>query len=152
MKCPDCSDRMDGCRSRPTVTNTWHVLCIIMGVAAWLLFLLALQSCLRVPCCKGLGSGLVHAQAKVDTAERMQELAKLEQRRQYERAASTCAELLQGLTDPARRKQMIRRKQVSELNAALKRSYGELREFIKFSVEAFDWFRFGRGRQRNNTA
>ncbi|UCF71011.1 MAG: DUF2791 family P-loop domain-containing protein [candidate division WOR-3 bacterium] len=29
-------------------------------------------------------------------------------------------------------------------NAALKRSYGELREFIKFSVEAFDWFRFGR--------
>lgn len=29
-------------------------------------------------------------------------------------------------------------------NAALKRSYGELREFIKFSVEAFDWFRFGK--------
>ncbi len=29
-------------------------------------------------------------------------------------------------------------------NAALKRSYGELREFIKFSVEAFDWFRFSR--------
>ena len=28
--------------------------------------------------------------------------------------------------------------------AALKRSYGELREFIKFSVEAFDWFRFAR--------
>ncbi len=29
-------------------------------------------------------------------------------------------------------------------NAALKRSYGELREFIKFSVEAFDWFRFSK--------
>jgi hypothetical protein len=29
-------------------------------------------------------------------------------------------------------------------NAAMKRSYGELREFIKFSVEAFDWFRFGK--------
>lgn len=29
-------------------------------------------------------------------------------------------------------------------HAALKRSYGELREFIKFSVEAFDWFRFGK--------
>jgi len=29
-------------------------------------------------------------------------------------------------------------------NAALKRSHGELREFIKFSVEAFDWFRFSR--------
>ncbi|KPK63556.1 hypothetical protein AMJ83_06525 [candidate division WOR_3 bacterium SM23_42] len=32
-------------------------------------------------------------------------------------------------------------------NAALKRSYGELREFIKFSVEAFDWFRFSRPNQ-----
>jgi hypothetical protein len=32
------------------------------------------------------------------------------------------------------------------LNAALKKSSGELREFIKFSVEAFDWFRFSRGR------
>ncbi len=32
-------------------------------------------------------------------------------------------------------------------NAALKRSYSELREFIKFSVEAFDWFRFNRPRQ-----
>jgi hypothetical protein len=32
------------------------------------------------------------------------------------------------------------------LNAALKKSFGELREFIKFSVEAFDWFRFSRGR------
>lgn len=31
-------------------------------------------------------------------------------------------------------------------NAALKRSYNELREFIKFSVEAFDWFRFSRPR------
>lgn len=29
-------------------------------------------------------------------------------------------------------------------NAALKRSYSELREFIKFSVEAFDWFRFSK--------
>ncbi|MDH4211807.1 MAG: ATP-binding protein [candidate division WOR-3 bacterium] len=29
-------------------------------------------------------------------------------------------------------------------NAALKRSYGELREFIKFSVEAFDWFRYSK--------
>ena len=29
-------------------------------------------------------------------------------------------------------------------NAALKRSYGELREFIKFSVEAFDWYRFSK--------
>lgn len=32
-------------------------------------------------------------------------------------------------------------------NAALKRSHGELREFIKFSVEAFDWFRFSRPNQ-----
>jgi hypothetical protein len=31
-------------------------------------------------------------------------------------------------------------------NAAVKRSYNELREFIKFSVEAFDWFRFSRAR------
>ncbi|MCK4941392.1 DUF2791 family P-loop domain-containing protein [candidate division WOR-3 bacterium] len=31
-------------------------------------------------------------------------------------------------------------------NAALKRSYGELREFIKFSVEAFDWYRFSKPR------
>ena len=37
-------------------------------------------------------------------------------------------------------------------NAALKRSYNELREFIKFSVEAFDWFRFSRPRQDNNSA
>ena len=36
-------------------------------------------------------------------------------------------------------------------NAALKRSYGELREFIKFSVEAFDWFRFSQSGQKNNT-
>jgi hypothetical protein len=36
------------------------------------------------------------------------------------------------------------------LNAALKRSYGELREFIKFSVEAFDWFRFSRPERRSN--
>ncbi len=32
-------------------------------------------------------------------------------------------------------------------NAALKRSYGELREFIKFSVEAFDWYRFSKPRE-----
>jgi len=38
------------------------------------------------------------------------------------------------------------------LNAALKRSYSELREFIKFSVEAFDWFRFGRSWQKDDTA
>jgi hypothetical protein len=37
-------------------------------------------------------------------------------------------------------------------NTALKRSYNELREFIKFSVEAFDWFRFSRPRQNSNSA
>ncbi|KPL15298.1 hypothetical protein AMJ74_01770 [candidate division WOR_3 bacterium SM1_77] len=35
-------------------------------------------------------------------------------------------------------------------NAALKRSYNELREFIKFSVEAFDWFRFSRPRPNSS--
>jgi len=37
------------------------------------------------------------------------------------------------------------------LNAALKRSFGELREFIKFSVEAFDWYRHSRPRNTRTT-
>ena len=36
-------------------------------------------------------------------------------------------------------------------NAALKRGSGELREFIKFSVEAFDWLRLGTQRPRKES-